>query len=188
MTDAVAASFLQQHADCTFLLDAAAAAQLTAIQTPWIIGPVEWTPELVRRAVIWLSLKVSKGEIVGVAGMDGNGQRALAEAIAGQRRVTSGMVELFGVTVNRLSVSARQRLGLRYLTDDRLGEGIVGSLGVALNIFLKRIGERPFWRWGRIDRRRVNAEAGELVQAFDIRTPGLDTRAGTLSHGSAHSP
>lgn len=131
-----------------------------------------------------VSLRVSRGEIVGVAGMDGNGQRALAEAIAGQRRVTSGTVELFGVAVNRLSVSARQRLGLRYMTDDRLGEGIVGNLGVSLNMFLNRIGERPFWRWGRIDRRRVNAEAGGLVKAFDIRTPGLDTRAGTLSGGN----
>jgi ABC-type uncharacterized transport system ATPase subunit len=131
-----------------------------------------------------VSLRVSKGEIVGVAGMDGNGQRALAEAIAGQRRVTSGTVELFGVAVNRLSVSARQRLGLRYMTDDRLGEGIVRNLGVSLNIFLKRIGEPPFWRWGRIDRRRINAEASGLVKAFDIRTPGLDTRAGTLSGGN----
>jgi len=131
-----------------------------------------------------VSLRVSRGEIVGVAGMDGNGQRALAEAIAGQRRVTSGTVELFGVAVNRLSVSARQRLGLRYLTDDRLGEGIVGNLGVSLNMFLKRIGEPPFWRWGRIDRRRVNAEASGLVMAFDIRTPRLDARAGTLSGGN----
>ncbi len=131
-----------------------------------------------------VSLRVSRGEIVGVAGMDGNGQRALAEAIAGQRRVTSGTVELFGVAVNRLSVSARQRLGLRYLTDDRLGEGIVGNLGVSLNMFLKRIGEPPFWRWGRIDRRRVNAEASGLVKAFDIRTPRLDARAGTLSGGN----
>jgi simple sugar transport system ATP-binding protein len=131
-----------------------------------------------------VSLRVSKGEIVGVAGMDGNGQRALAEAIAGQRRVTSGTIELFGVAVNRLSVSARQRLGLRYMTDDRLGEGIVRNLGVSLNMFLKRIGEPPFWRWGRIDRRRINAEASGLVKAFDIRTPGLDTRAGTLSGGN----
>ncbi len=131
-----------------------------------------------------VSLRVRTGEIVGVAGMDGNGQRALAEAIAGQRRVTSGTVELFGVAVNRLSVSARQRLGLRYLTDDRLGEGIVRNLGVSLNMFLKRIGEPPFWRWGRIDRRRISAEASGLVKAFDIRTPGLEVRAGTLSGGN----
>jgi simple sugar transport system ATP-binding protein len=131
-----------------------------------------------------ISLRVRSGEIVGVAGVDGNGQRSLAEAIAGQRRVTSGTVELFGAAVNRLSVAARQRLGLRYMTDDRLGEGIVRSLGVSLNIFLKRIGEPPFWRWGRIDRRRINAEAGRLVEAFDIRTPGLEARAGTLSGGN----
>jgi general nucleoside transport system ATP-binding protein len=131
-----------------------------------------------------VSLQVRAGEILGVAGIDGNGQRALAEAIAGQRRVTAGTVELFGVAVNRLSVSARQRLGLRYMTDDRLGEGIVRNLGVALNMFLKRIGEPPFWKWGRIDRRRINAEASTLIKAFDIRTPGLDTRAGTLSGGN----
>jgi general nucleoside transport system ATP-binding protein len=131
-----------------------------------------------------ISLRVRAGEIVGVAGVDGNGQRSLAEAVAGQRRVTSGTVELFGAAVNRLSVSARQRLGLRYMTDDRLGEGIVRNLGVSLNIFLKRIGEPPFWRWGRIDRRRINAEASRLVKAFDIRTPGLEARAGTLSGGN----
>ncbi len=131
-----------------------------------------------------VSLRVRAGELLGVAGMDGNGQRALAEAIAGQRRVTAGTVELFGVAVNRLNVSARQRLGLRYMTDDRLGEGIVRNLGVSLNMFLKRIGEPPFWRWGRIDRRRINAEAGGLVKAFDIRTPGLEARAGTLSGGN----
>jgi len=131
-----------------------------------------------------VSLQVRAGEILGVAGIDGNGQRALAEAIAGQRGVTAGTVELFGVAVNRMSVSARQRLGLRYMTDDRLGEGIVRNLGVALNMFLKRIGEPPFWKWGRIDRRRINAEASAMVKAFDIRTPGLDTRAGTLSGGN----
>jgi simple sugar transport system ATP-binding protein len=70
------------------------------------------------------------------------------------------------------------------MTDDRLGEGIVRNLGVSLNIFLKRIGEPPFWRWGRMDRRRINAEASRLVKAFDIRTPGLDARAGTLSGGN----
>jgi ABC-type uncharacterized transport system ATPase subunit len=55
---------------------------------------------------------------------------------------------------------------------------------VSTNLFLKRIGEPPFWRWGRIDRKRINAEASALVKAFDIRTPGLETRAGTLSGGN----
>src|SRR5947199_7644994 len=60
VTEAIAASFLQKHNDTTFLLDAAGAEQLTAIMRPWVIGSVDWTPTLIRRAVIWLSLKVGK--------------------------------------------------------------------------------------------------------------------------------
>ncbi len=61
ITDAIAASFLQKHPDTTFLLDGAAAGDLTAIRRPWSVGPVEWTPVMVRRALIWLSLQVGKG-------------------------------------------------------------------------------------------------------------------------------
>jgi glucosamine-6-phosphate deaminase len=60
VTDAIAASFLQKHPDATFILDAAAAGHLTAVRQPWTVGPVEWTAPLVRRAVIWLALKVGK--------------------------------------------------------------------------------------------------------------------------------
>jgi glucosamine-6-phosphate deaminase len=60
MTDAIAASFLQQHPDTTFILDEAAAGEVTALRRPWVVGPVEWTPRLIRRAVIWLSLTVRK--------------------------------------------------------------------------------------------------------------------------------
>jgi glucosamine-6-phosphate deaminase len=60
MTDAIAASFLQKHPDTTFILDQAAAGELTAVRSPWVVGPVDWTPALIRRAVIWLSLKVGK--------------------------------------------------------------------------------------------------------------------------------
>jgi general nucleoside transport system ATP-binding protein len=131
-----------------------------------------------------VSLKVRQGEVLGIAGVDGNGQRALAEAVAGQRPATSGEVRLFGVSVNRLNVAQRQKLGLRYVTDDRLGEGIVRSMGVDINLFLKRVGQRPFWRFGRIQRAEVERTATDLVREFDVRTPGLKTRAGTLSGGN----
>jgi simple sugar transport system ATP-binding protein len=81
-------------------------------------------------------------------------------------------------------VSARQRLGLRYVTDDRLGEGIIASLSVALNLILKRIGRRPYWRRGVIQQGRVQALARSLVESFDVRTPGVATRAGALSGGN----
>src|SRR5438067_4289744 len=61
VSDVVAASFLQQHPDATFIVDAAAAGELSAVARPWTVGPVEWTGPLIRKAVIWLSLKVDKG-------------------------------------------------------------------------------------------------------------------------------
>lgn len=131
-----------------------------------------------------VSLDLKQGEILGVAGVDGNGQRALAEVIAGQRQAAGGEVLLYGAPVTRFSVSARQKVGLRYVTDDRLGEGIVGSLPVGLNLFLKRIGQLPFWRHGRIQQAVVDARAAGLIREFDVRTPGVATRAGTLSGGN----
>ena len=131
-----------------------------------------------------VSLELREGEILGVAGVDGNGQRPLAEVIAGQRGASHGDVLLFGGRVTGMPVSARQKLGLRYVTDDRLGEGIVGSLPVGINLFLKRIGEQPFWRHGRIQRAAIDQRAGELVREFDVRTTGVGTRAGTLSGGN----
>lgn len=130
------------------------------------------------------SLAVRGGEILGVGGVDGSGQRALAEVIAGQRRLTAGSVRLAGVDVTALTVSARQRLGLRYVTDDRIGEGIVRPLSVGLNLVLKRIGDPPFWRKGTIDRVAINATARELIEQFDIRTPTEHTRIGSLSGGN----
>jgi glucosamine-6-phosphate deaminase len=61
ISDAVTASFLQKHTDTTFILDQAAAGYLTPIRTPWVLGSIHWTPRLIRRAVIWLSLQVGKG-------------------------------------------------------------------------------------------------------------------------------
>ncbi|MFT3863760.1 MAG: ABC transporter ATP-binding protein [Solirubrobacterales bacterium] len=131
-----------------------------------------------------VDLVLHEGEVIGVAGVDGNGQRALAEAISGQRRTTAGEIRLFGAPVNRLNVLKREKLGLRYLTDDRIGEGIVGSLSISLNLFLKRIGQAPYWRYGSVRKRAIDARAEELCKQFDVRAPGVDTRAGTLSGGN----
>lgn len=136
------------------------------------------------RGVEEISFELRQGEILGIAGMDGNGQRALAEAIAGQRHASHGHVLLYGGDVSRLGVASRQKLGLRYVTDDRLGEGIVGMLPVGLNLFLKRIGEAPYWRYGRIQRAVVEGRAAELVREFDVRTPSVSKRVSTLSGGN----
>ena len=124
------------------------------------------------------------GEIFGIAGIDGNGQKQLAELIAGQRRLGRGEIRLAGRPVGRLGVRARQALGLRYLTDDRLGEGTVPILSVALNMVVKRIGEAPFWRNGMIDHRAIDDNAKGLIRRHDIRTPSEHTPIGRLSGGN----
>ena len=131
-----------------------------------------------------INLEVRGGEILGVAGVDGSGQRTLAEVIAGQSRHTAGSIRLGGVTIDGLSISERQALGLRYVTDDRLGEGVVSSYPLSLNLVLKRIGQPPFWRGGRVDRAQIRRSAQESIRVFDIRTPSSETRIGKLSGGN----
>jgi ABC-type uncharacterized transport system ATPase subunit len=134
--------------------------------------------------VLDISFAIRKGETLGVAGIDGHGQSALAEVVAGQRVATHGSIALDGEALTRLGVRARQERGVRYVTDDRLHEGTVGTLSVALNLLLKRIGKRPFWRFGQINPSAVNAEATRLIDQYTIRTPSPSTRVGTLSGGN----
>ncbi len=141
-------------------------------------------PRLGEIGVSEVSLALLPGEIMGVAGVDGNGQRELAEAIAGQRPLAGGEIRFAGVSLRRMRVAQRERLGLRYVTDDRLGEGTVGPLSVGLNLVLKRIGQAPFWRRGSIHRRAIDDNARALIEDFDIRTPGPHAAVATLSGGN----
>jgi simple sugar transport system ATP-binding protein len=137
-----------------------------------------------QHSLVDASLQLGAGEILGVAGMDGSGQHALAEVIAGQRRATAGTIRLDGRPIDSANVGERQRLGLRYVTDDRLGEGVVARYPVSLNLVLKRIGDPPFWRRGTLDRAAIDANAREMVERFDIRTPDVHTPIGKLSGGN----
>lgn len=131
-----------------------------------------------------ITLTVRSGEIVGIAGIDGNGQKQLAEALAGQRALASGSIRLGGAPVEHLSAGARHKLGLRYLTDDRLAEATVASFPLNLNLLLKTIGEAPFWRRGFEQTREIDAYAEQQVKRYDIRTPGIHTPIGKLSGGN----
>ena len=130
-----------------------------------------------------ISLSVAEGEILGVAGIDGNGQKPLAEALAGQREAV-GHVQLDGRELGGLDVAARRRAGLRYVTDDRLGEGVVGAFPISLNLLMKQVGEAPFWRGGVIRWPTITRHAKALVRLFDIRAPSVATPIGRLSGGN----
>ncbi len=131
-----------------------------------------------------VSLELRAGEITGIAGVDGNGQRELAEVMAGQRRPDRGSVLLGEDDVTRLGVGERQRRGLRYVTDDRMGEGTVAAFDVAMNTVLKRIGEPPFWSRGRVNRGEIVRYANQLVQDYDVRPADVNVRVATLSGGN----
>lgn len=131
-----------------------------------------------------LSFDLRPGEILGIAGVEGNGQKPFAEALAGQRKFTSGRLVLEGQDVTGMAVRQRQQSGIRYVTDDRLGEGTIGDFDVSTNLLIKRIGSAPFWRRGIQNREKIDAHAAERVRDFDIRTPGVAQRVATLSGGN----
>ncbi len=131
-----------------------------------------------------VSFDVRPGEILGIAGVDGNGQKHLAEALAGQRACNRGRIDVLGTDVTRLDVAAREALGLRYVTDERLDEGTVAGMSVATNLLLKEIGRAPFWTSGISRWDRINRHGRELIARYDIRTPSEHTPIGRLSGGN----
>ncbi len=131
-----------------------------------------------------LSLDLLRGEVFGIAGVDGNGQKELGEVIAGQRPVTSGRVLLEGADITNRGVAAATRLGIGYVTDDRLHEGSVAESSVADNVALKSIGRKPFSNGFWLNRRAMEQQARRLIAEFDVKTPGPHTPIGMLSGGN----
>ena len=136
------------------------------------------------KAVSGVSLSVRAGEILGVAGVDGNGQTELAEALAGTRPVESGRVYLDGEDVTSLGADARQNLGLAYVPDDRASKGLVLDFHLYENNTLKTYDEPPYSRWGWIFPRIMRRRAAKTLRDYDVRPPDPDARAGSLSGGN----
>ncbi|MDP7343149.1 MAG: ABC transporter ATP-binding protein [Alphaproteobacteria bacterium] len=131
-----------------------------------------------------VSFSLSQGEVFGIAGVDGNGQKHLAELLAGQRPALSGSIEVSGRPAGPDSVAARRRLGVRYISDERLGEATVAGHSVATNLVLKEIGAPPYWQGGMTQWRRIFSHARQVIEDHDIRTPSEHTLLGRLSGGN----
>jgi len=141
-------------------------------------------PDFAETPLHEVSFELWAGEILGIAGVDGNGQKHLAEVLAGQRPVRQGRIELAGSDITRGRVPERRQRGIRYVTDDRLGEGTVGTFSVATNLVLKEIGALPYWRHGISDWDLIHRDARERILRNDIRTPSELTPVGKLSGGN----
>jgi ABC-type uncharacterized transport system ATPase subunit len=131
-----------------------------------------------------VSLEVHAGEIVGIAGVSGNGQRELGEAIACLRAPLRGSVQVDGVELVGKNPAAARRTGLGYVPEERMRDGVVGDFSVAENLMLVDSDKHAFVRFGFLRRASVRSHAAQLVSTFDVRTPGLDTPARNLSGGN----
>jgi simple sugar transport system ATP-binding protein len=131
-----------------------------------------------------VSLAVRAGEIVGIAGVDGNGQQALAELVVGLRRPANGRVLIGGEDVGRLSLKDRMARGMAHVPNDRKREALVTSMSVAENVVLKRHDRRPFARAGWMSWGAARRLARRLAGAYDVRAASVETAVGTLSGGN----
>lgn len=132
-----------------------------------------------------IDLVVHAGEIVGIAGVDGNGQRELEEVIAGLRPPRSGRILLAGRDVTGLSTSQRLSARLGYVASDRYGRALLRDFAIADNLVLGRFHRPPFSRAGILDRAAIERHARRLVDAFSIRAASIESPAGRLSGGNA---
>ena len=131
-----------------------------------------------------LDLQVRAGEIVGIAGVEGNGQRELVEAVAGMRTAIAGRVAIDDHDIAGWSPRRVAALGVGHVPEDRGKHGLVGAFSVADNLVLNRYHRRPFSRRGVFQRDAITEHARREVEAFDVRTPSTDTPAGSLSGGN----
>ena len=135
-------------------------------------------------AVSGVDLDVYAGEIVGVAGVEGNGQREFVEAICGMRTHVEGEVFIDGKKSPDMDPREVHSLGVSHIPEDREKHGLVASYSIEDNLVLNQFDREPFARGWIRNARAVEGNASKLVEEFDIRAPSIKTTAGSLSGGN----
>jgi simple sugar transport system ATP-binding protein len=131
-----------------------------------------------------VSFDVRGGEIVAVAGVDGNGQTELIDAITGLRTAADGRVEVAGKDVTRASAHGHFEAGLGHIPEDRQRRGLVLDFKISENVALHDFRKAPYSRFGWLNPRRMTEKARTLIDEFDVRGGGPDTQAAGLSGGN----
>lgn len=137
-----------------------------------------------REVVHNVSFQVRKGEVLGIAGVEGNGQAELIEALIGVTPASSGRITLVGTDITRVSVRSRRESGLGYIPQDRQREGLLLPYPLWENAALGHQTQPPFAKGIWIDRRGARERTTEIIEEFDVRTPSVDTPAHALSGGN----
>jgi simple sugar transport system ATP-binding protein len=135
-------------------------------------------------AVRGVSLDVRAGEILGVAGVSGNGQRELAELIAGLRRATKGRLTLDDLDITGWEPDQRLAHGLAYIPEERMRDGVIRELSVEENLIIEDHGRPPFARGIFLNFARIAQHVDRLITEFEIKTPSRSTPLRNLSGGN----
>ncbi|MHA2244076.1 MAG: ABC transporter ATP-binding protein [Candidatus Hodarchaeales archaeon] len=139
-------------------------------------------------AVDGVSFNLSEGEIIGIAGVVGNGQNELAEAIAGLNPIISGNIVLSGEDITNFSTKEIYDQGLAYIPEDRRKTGTVKEFDITENLMLGLQHRKKWYRKGILsflmDLATINSSGNELIEQYDIRTPSIFTKLGSLSGGN----
>ncbi len=131
------------------------------------------------------SLSIRSGEIVGLAGVDGNGQSELIEAITGLRPIESGSISLKGKEISALDIAARNEMGMAHIPEDRQKRGLILSAPISSNAVIKKFTKPPFSSHGILSERAIEEYAEHIVSDYDVRSgEGVRTLAGKLSGGN----
>lgn len=131
-----------------------------------------------------IDLDIRSGEILGLAGVSGNGQRELAECLAGMRPISSGEVRLGLEDVSDMSLTQRIDLGLSFVPEERMRDGAIGNFSVLENVFLRDHSDTRFRTGIFLKPKAMERHSGDLVQQFAVKTPGLETPLKNLSGGN----
>ncbi len=135
-------------------------------------------------AVDHVSLTVRSGEVVGIAGVQGNGQTSLVETITGLARATAGTVVFDGQDVTHASVRERHRRGMAHIPEDRHKSGMIGKFTIAENMVLNSYYDEEYARGPSVDWPHIAETAAAFCVDFDVRTPSVFLEAGNLSGGN----
>ena len=136
------------------------------------------------QAVKSVDFEVRAGEVLGIAGIDGNGQTELIQAISGLRKVVSGKVTLAGKDVTNKRPRKITEAGLGHIPEDRQKHGLFLELSIAENMTMQSYYQKPFSKNGLLNHNFINDHAKNLIDEFDVRTESEATLAGALSGGN----
>jgi simple sugar transport system ATP-binding protein len=137
-----------------------------------------------QRAQETINLTVRAGEIVGIAGVDGNGQRELEEMIVGNLPIREGSITMLGKEINHDSIQARKEMGLGYIPSDRHRDAMLSEFSISENFLLGYHESKEYVKHGFIDYKKLAEVTQQSVEKFEIKVAGVDQQIGQLSGGN----